>query len=381
MRRLALLALGPFLLSAADPVAVARAEAAAAQREVRRLEKLAASARSEAERLVAELAVATEAIVEAEAALVAAEARLHALARKAEIRERRLAEGQRPAALLLAGLAEMGRRPPILSLADGASPREFVIMRALLDSGLPVIRKRTAALREQVEQGGQLSAAAAGARQELARRRRQLGERQTRFAALEARANARSAELGGHALAASDVAIGRTVMAEELTTRSARQRNAVRLAAALAALPEAPARPTTGDGAPVRPVLDWQLPVTGPVSTGLFEVSQSGVRARGLTVDARRGAEVVAPAPGRIAFAGPFRRYAGVVIIDHGKGWMTLMTQVWSDLAPRARVARGERIGRTLGSPTIELSLHGKPQDAALIAGSSASLSNGGHNR
>jgi septal ring factor EnvC (AmiA/AmiB activator) len=90
---------------------------------------------------------------------------------------------------------------------------------------------------------------------------------------------------------------------------------------------------------------------------------------------------VVAPASGRIAFAGPFRRHGGVLIIDHGEGWMTLMTEIRSALPPGTRVGRGEPVGRALGPPTVELSLHGKPQDAALIAGSSASLSNGARNR
>ena len=69
-----------------------------------------------------------------------------------------------------------------------------------------------------------------------------------------------------------------------------------------------------------------------------------------------------------------------MVIIDHGSGWMTLMTEVRTDLAAGARVARGERIGRTLGAPTVELTRNGNPMDAALIAGSTATLSNGGHN-
>ena len=380
MHRLALLGLAPFLLSAADPVAVARAEASAAEREVQRLERLAASARGEAERLAAEQTAAAQSIVAAEASLSAAEAQADALARSAEARERRLAERQRPVALLLAGLAEMGRRPPVLALADGASPREFVTIRALLDSSLPVIRVRTAALRAEVERGRGLASAAASARQLLVRRRSELKQQQARFAALEARANARSAALGEQALTAGDVALGRTVRADELTSRSARQRSATRLAAELAVLPQAPMRPVRAEGTATPPALHWQVPVAGPVLTGLSEVSASGVRARGLTVGAPRGVEVFAPATGRVAFAGPFRRHAGVLIIDHGSGWMTLLTEVRTSLVPGAPIKRGEPIGHTLGAVTVELSLDGKPQDAALIAGSSASLSNERHN-
>jgi murein hydrolase activator len=380
MRRLALLALAPFLLSAADPVALARAEAAAAEREVQRLERLAAQSQGVAERLAAEQRAAAEAIVAAEASLAAAEAEAAALARVLRSREERLAERQRPAALLLAGLATMGRRPPILALADGASAREFVTVRALLDSSLPAIRARTAALRSEVEQGRRLASAALSAREELSRRQRDLLERQARFAALEAEAHARQAELGQQLLGAGDVALGRTALAEELGDAAARQRAATRLATQLAALPPAPARPAPAESKRVAPELIWQMPVAGPLSTGLYEISPSGVRSRGLTVRSPSGAPVLAPASGRIAFAGPFRRHAGVVIVDHGGGWMTLMTEVRTDLAPGTRVALGEPIGRTLGPPTVELTRNGKPMDAALIAGSSATLSNGAHN-
>ena len=380
MRRLAALALAPFLLSAADPVATARAEAAAAQREVRRLERLAAEAGGEAERLAAELAAAAEAIAGAEASLAAAEVQAAALKAALEARERRLAERQRPAALLLAGLATMGRRPPILALADGASAREFVTVRALLDSSLPVIRARTAALRSEVEQGRRMAAAASAAREELSRRQDELRQRQIRFASLEEEANARQAELGQQLLGAGDVALGRTVLAEELGSYAARQRSAARLASALATLTPAPTRPAPAESNRAPSGLLWQMPVAGPLLTGLYEVSPNGVRSRGLTVRSPSGAAVLAPAAGRIAFAGPFRRHAGVVIIDHGDGWMTLMTEVRTDLTPGTRVASGERIGRTLGAPTVELTRNGKPQDAALIAGSSATLSNGGHN-
>ncbi len=54
-------------------------------------------------------------------------------------------------ASLLAGLAMMARRPPLLALAgDRSGTDEFVRVRLLLDSSLPVIRRRTAALSAQL---------------------------------------------------------------------------------------------------------------------------------------------------------------------------------------------------------------------------------------
>lgn len=85
---------------------------------------------------------------------------------------------------------------------------------------------------------------------------------------------------------------------------------------------------------------------------------------------------VVVPADGSIAFAGPFRRHDGVVIIDHGDGWMSLLIGVRTDLPKGARVQRGQPLGRSLGPISVELSTNGRPVSAALIAGSSQLVSN-----
>jgi septal ring factor EnvC (AmiA/AmiB activator) len=60
-----------------------------------------------------------------------------------------------------------------------------------------------------------------------------------------------------------------------------------------------------------------------PIAHRHREISDAGVHARGLTIEAAAGAEVVAPRAGRIAFAGLYRSYGRVVILDHGGGWMS----------------------------------------------------------
>jgi septal ring factor EnvC (AmiA/AmiB activator) len=47
---------------------------------------------------------------------------------------------------------------------------------------------------------------------------------------------------------------------------------------------------------------------------------------QGLTFAPRDGAQVVAPAAGRVAFAGPYRGYGRIVIIEHEGGWTSLIT-------------------------------------------------------
>ena len=373
-----LLLAAPALISASpDPVARAFAEAAAAERDAQRLEAEAKAAGDQAVRLRKEQDAAGAAILAAEAQISAAKLRSQALERQLQEHRTRLAREQRPAALLLAGMVQMSRRPPLLAIADEGSVEEFVRMRALIDTAMPEVRRRSAALAAQVEQGQRLAAQAAAANTELTRARDALRQSQNRFVALERAALARSASLGSEALSAGDTALARADAATIAQADVTGTRSAARRATELAALAPAPVRPMAGDGrAPSAPI-GYQLPVTGRVMTGLSEISRNGVRSRGLLLDSARGAPVVAPAAGRIAFAGPFRSREGVVIIDHGRGWMTLLTEVRTTAKAGDRVAKGAPLGRALGDVTVELSRNGRPQPAALIARSSPMLSNG----
>ncbi len=387
MRRFALLLAFPLLLAASGPVTVpaetvdqalqrARAEARAADVRVQRLEQAAGRARGEAAKLRALQLAAAEAIAGAEARISAADAERRLIAAQIAERRHRLQEQQRPVASLLAGLAMMARRPPLLALTSDSSMEEFVRVRLLLDESLPVIRRRTAALAGELAEGQRLEARALAARSALARGRDELAGKRREFAQLEARA-LRSAELsGGAALGAGDVALAMGEDIERLTGEAERRRSAVQIASELATLGPAPLRPTAPEGRAPRPALDYRLPASARVVTGLGEVNASGVRSRGLTLATRRGAAVTVPAAGIIRFAGPFRDYDGIAIIDHGGGWMSLIVNVRSSLAPGTKVSAGQPLGRALGELGVELSQNGRHLSPALIAGSSAMLSN-----
>ena len=83
---------------------------------------------------------------------------------------------------------------------------------------------------------------------------------------------------------------------------------------------------------------------------------------------------MVAPAAARIAYAAPFRSYGHIVILDHGNGWMTVVTDLASVAVERGRrVAAGAELGRAgPESPrvTVELRRDGRPVPLAqLISG------------
>ena len=177
--------------------AQARAEQAAAEAETARLEKIAGAARGEAGRLRAQQAAAAQAIEAAEARITAADAQFRLAAAYVAAHRARIAEEQRPVSSLLAGLAVMGQRPPLLTLADRGGVDEFVKVSVLLDSTLPVIRARTRALSAQLAEGQRLENVALAARAELVRSRQALAERRQQFAELEQRAIEQSLAAGG----------------------------------------------------------------------------------------------------------------------------------------------------------------------------------------
>ncbi|MEL6238729.1 MAG: peptidoglycan DD-metalloendopeptidase family protein, partial [Pseudomonadota bacterium] len=75
-------------------------------------------------------------------------------------------------------------------------------------------------------------------------------------------------------------------------------------------------------GAPAR----FQLPVQGRTITGFGERRESGLRSKGLTLSPAPGAQIVAPAEGRIVFSGPYEGFGRIVIIEHPGGLTSLVT-------------------------------------------------------
>ena len=355
----------------------ARAEQAAAEAQAAKLEGIASKARDEAERIHAEQEAAAQAIEASEARITAADAQLRLVSAALIARRQQLAEEQRPIASLLAALAVMGQRPPLVAIADRASVDDLVKVRILLNSTMPVIRARTAALSSQLKESERLEHAASDAKAELVASRSDLVARRNRFAELESKAVAAANASGAKALGAGDVALAAGENVEQLQSGEAGARSAAALAAGLAEEEAAPARPGGGQPVAVTAPFAYRLPIAADVIDGLGSVNSSGVRSRGLTLATGRGMAVAAPADGTVRFSGPFRDYDGILIIDHGGGWMTLLLNIASPLKPGDRVRLGDSIGRTLGPLGVELSQNGRRFSPALIAGSSPSLSKG----
>jgi septal ring factor EnvC (AmiA/AmiB activator) len=351
----------------------ARREAAEATQRFQALDAQARRATSEAERARAAGEALAARIEAAEADLTAAERRIALIDAQQAVQRARLAERQGPIVRLTAALQTMTRRPAALALVQPGSIRDAVHVRSLLGAALPEIRRRTAALRSEVHDSAVLRQRSELARSQLNASRAALGQRRAALAAFESAERIRSRRLSGLALGQEDRALVHGEEAQALQHSIGSGEREAALAASLGALPGPLARPGPPEAGAGVERLPYSLPVEGRVVTGVGEISDGGVHARGVTLETRAEAQVIAPAGGRIVYAAPFRRYGNVVIIDHGRGWMTVLTDLGSTGVRTGQiVARGAPIGRAgAGTPrvTVELRHDGRPIPFAQMIG------------
>jgi len=68
------------------------------------------------------------------------------------------------------------------------------------------------------------------------------------------------------------------------------------------------------------------LPVRGELRRHYGDNTLYGATAKGITIETRVAARVVAPYDGKVVFAGPFRGYGQILIIEHSGGYHTLLS-------------------------------------------------------
>ncbi len=368
--------------SEAAALILAKREAEEATRRSAQLERAAREATNEVARTRADAAALAARIQAAEARITAAETRIRIIERLRAGQRARLAERQVPVVRLTAALQTMARRPPALALVQPGSLDDVVHVRSLLASTLPIIRERTADVRAEIEVGNKLRRQADLAVVSLRTSQSELQQQRVALARLEAQQRLRSQSLTETALFESDRALALGEEARDLGELMGTLEYQSRIRRSLAALPGPLLRPPLPGAAPppdepataAPQPLSYRLPVEGRLVTGTGEISEAGVHARGLTFETRPGALVTAPGRGRIVYAGPFRAYGTIVIIDHGAGWTSLVTNLaGAGVKVGDVVAPGSPIGQAGGNRprvSVELRRNGKPVPIApLLAG------------
>jgi murein hydrolase activator len=114
-------------------------------------------------------------------------------------------------------------------------------------------------------------------------------------------------------------------------------------------------------------------PAVGQIVVGYGANLQEGGRSEGITIRTRRAAQVISPYDGEIEFAGPFRSYGRVLIINVGSGYHVVLAGLASTFAEAGQeVLAGEPIGematdtRIVPDLYMEVRQASEPQNPAL---------------
>ena len=349
----------PRILLAASALALLAApHAQAAAPDVQAARSRASAAREDERRLAQAQSAALARLRGAEAATDAAIARIQDLGARRQAQADRLARRANDLAPLLPLLLHLARTPGPILLAtalrpDPATPEQAQRGAALLASLAARIEQDAGAARgEQAELDAlqtqidteltQLAAAqvaqanaATSLDQQLAatRQTRRVAEQEAEAAAREAAAEAARAETLRAAIARLEA---EHRAAEQRAKAEAEQaahdtREAAVLAArdrqAALAKPAGPgldaARPAGNVGKTASARLT--APVTGQLVRHFGDPTDAGA-ATGIAYQAAPAARVVAPCAGRVVYAGPFRSYGKLLILDCGRGYHVVLS-------------------------------------------------------
>lgn len=334
--------------------------------------------------------------------LTTLEVQLAALEAKEKNRAERLQAERTETARLLAALQRISRLPPEALLAEPDRLPDAVRASMLLSAVLPSLRAHSETLATELQslaetrqQLAQKREQATAARSRLTQRYREMETLVARRIKLSQRTEAerqtvaqRMSRLAGQAAdlrqlmerveaerRAEEAARAKAEAERQAAEKAAAERRAAERRAAALAPPAGAAGNQTGAGAgagagqmssdPAR-LGNLRLPAAGRVAVRYGEADRYGATSRGLTINTRPGATVVAPFAGQVQFAGPFRGYGQILIVEHGHGYHSLIAGLGRiDGQVGQAVSAGEPLGIMPGENTpdlyFELRRNGQP--------------------
>jgi septal ring factor EnvC (AmiA/AmiB activator) len=330
-------------------------------------------------RLTAEIAELKSDRAKLNAALVDGAARAHAAEERIQAVEARLdtltssesalrgsLEARRDTiASVLAALQRMGRRPPPALLARPDDILSAVRTSMLLGAVLPELRDETASLATDLAELVRLRRSIDAEREGLKAELAGLATEQERVSALvEARQErlvAAEAETGDQRLRAE--ALARE--AKSLTELLDRMQGEAATEAQARQLRQRFAAAAFRDPARLAPKLPFAeakgtlpKPASGPVLRAFGTADGLGGTMRGLAIGTRADSLVTAPADGWVVFAGPFRSFGRLLIINAGNGYYLLFAGMdRASVEVGQFVLAGEPIGQMgkVASPSAAL--------------------------
>lgn len=284
------------------------------------LEADAARAEVELSALRGGLISAAASAREREAEVTQLERRLESLEAEERAKSVDLARQRAALTATLGALMRLSRRPTEALIAMPVAAVDTVRTSKLLAATIPILVDEADALGAEVEVAKRLREEIVAEQHQLARALTALGKEQQ----LIRRLLDRKSTMRHRARA-------EVVTVEQRLRRMAAEAEDLR---ALVSSLAAPAPPVVSGDIAVAPEQRMPFsanrgamptPVQGRLMAQFGELNELGIRARGVSIEARPSAQVVAPHDGHVVFAGTFRSYGRLLIIAHGEGYHTLL--------------------------------------------------------
>lgn len=329
----------------------------------KRLQDQAKALEADLKNLKHRLVSAAKVVQDRELRVITLEAKIADLVRQEKEKLAQLSANRSQFAGVLMALQKMVQFPPEALLALPEKPDDLVRSAILLRAVVPEIDRQATRIRldlnslaETREKTAEERLNLSSATQDLERQRAEITRLMANRRGLLAKTKAEEREAAGRA--ARLAAKARNL--KDLMARLEEQRKAdEREAAAQARAQEKQARDhaeavrKARAAATVSPSVSitkrrgrLPLPVVGDLVGRYGENLPSGLTRKGIDIAARGGSQVVATYEGKVAFAGKFRGYGQLLIIDHGDGYHTLLAGMARiDMTAGQRVSTGEPVG------------------------------------
>ena len=336
---------------------------------------------AERERLNGRLVETADLIKKSEAQLTSIESRMGELEAQEKILRGSLNQRHGQIAKLLSALQRMGRNPPPILITQREDALKMVRSAMLLAASFPELgdqaRALAARLNELVRVMGEIRTQGESLKAEMTR----LTDARTRLSGLleekKASLDQRQSELTRMRQAAADISASVTDLNELIARLDKAVKDNTGLGAYDAearkrgAAPDdekvMPPKPTDvvelapgatlGSPGRIKPEIPFAqasgrlpLPAQGRKVLAFGEKTQYGGQSKGLVLETRQGGQITSPCDGWIVYAGEFRSYGQLLIINAGGGYHVLLAGLSQiDVQPGQFVLAAEPVGTMSG--------------------------------
>jgi septal ring factor EnvC (AmiA/AmiB activator) len=335
--------------------AIPGSELAAAERALERsanrqrsLAHEAAALAKEQEELSRQLVDAAARIKAREAMTIASRNRLAELAKEESAQRLSLSRRNDQLAGLLAGLMKLEQNPPPALVAAPGDALAAVRAAMLFGAAVPALRAEAGLLSQDVARLAGLRTSIATEQEQLSANLDKLRSARLQLEQLHDRKKLLLRATGSALAREKEIAARLAEKARTLKQLVDALADQARQKAASLAKTDSSAATQKPRLAFTQAVGRLDYPVQGQILRRFGDADGFGSEAKGISLATAPGAQVITPASGQVAFAGDFRSYGQLLILDVGEGYHVLLAGM-----ARIRVETGQAI--VAGEPVGEM--------------------------